>query len=119
MTIASRGIVCMRPGRKPILRGMAIPFDEKLGLVFTSGYVPFLRGYSGNKIPQPLEIIENWGSMSFQRAARDLIHLTKLDLSSPDFCTDFPITLVRSQAIRDVLQALGLKEPSTDDRYYV
>jgi hypothetical protein len=119
MTIASRGIVCMRPGRKPILRGMAIPFDEKLGLVFTSGYIPFLRGYPGNNIPQPLEIIENWGSMSFQRAARDLIRLTKLDLSSPDFSTYFPFTMRHSQKIGDVLQALGRKESSRDDRYYI
>lgn len=119
MTIASRGIVCMRPGRKPILRGMAIPFDEKVGLVFTSGYVPFLRGYSGNKIPQPLEIIENWGSMSFQQAGCDLMRLTKLDLNSPDFCADLPITLARSQKIGDVLQSLGRKESSIDDQYYV
>jgi len=119
MTIASRGIVCMRPGRKPILRGMALAFDEKLGLVFTSGYVPFLRGYSGNKIPEPLEITENWGSMSFQRAAEDLIRLTKLDLSSPDFCTDFPITFARAQAMADVFLSLGRREPSLDDRYYI
>jgi hypothetical protein len=119
MTIASRGIVCMRPGRKPILRGMAIAFDDKLGLVFTSGYVPFLRGYSGNKIPEPLEITENWGSMSFQRAAEDLIRLTKLDLSSPDFCTDFPIMLAQAQAMADVFLSLGRREPSLDDRYYI
>jgi hypothetical protein len=119
MTIASRGIVCMRPGRKPILRGMAIPFNEKVGLVFSSGYVPFLRGYSGNKIPQPLEIIENWGSISFQQAARDLMRLTKLDLNSPDFCADFPSTWGRSQKVGDVLKALGRRESLTDDRYYV
>ena len=119
MTIASRGIVCMRPGRKPILRGMAIAFNEKLGLVFTSGYVPFLRGYSGNKIPEPLEITENWGTMSFERAAEDLLRSTKLDLRSPDFCTDFPITLARSKAIADVFLALGRREPSMDDRYYI
>jgi hypothetical protein len=119
MTISRRGIFCMRPGRKPILRGTAIPFDEKVGLVFSSGYVPFLRGYSGNRIPQPLEITENWGSISFQQAARDLIRLTKMDLNSSDFCTDFPITLARYQEIGCVLRALGRKEPSVDDRYYV
>ena len=109
----------MRPGRKAILRGTAIPFDEKLGLVFTSGYVPFLRGYSGNQIPQPLEITENWGSITFQEAAQDLIRLTKLDLNSPDFCADSPITLANCKQIGDVFEALGQKEPSIDDRYYL
>jgi hypothetical protein len=109
----------MRPGRKPVLRGTAIPFDEKLGLVFTSGYVPFLRGYAGNRMPQPLEIIENWGSISFQQAARDLIRLTKLDLNSCEFAADYPITLSHCQEIGDGLQALGRREPATDDKYYL
>jgi hypothetical protein len=119
MTITRRGLFCMRPGRKPILRGTAIPFDEKLGLVFSSGYVPFLRGYPGNGIPHPLEITENWGSMSFLQAGRDLIRLTKLDLNSCDICAEFPITLARCQEIGDVLRALGQKEPAMDDRDYV
>jgi hypothetical protein len=118
ITISRRGIFFVRPGRKPILRGTAIPFGENLGLVFTSGYVPFLRAYSGYRIPKPLEITENWGSLSFQQVAQDLVRLTKLDLSSPAFCTDLPITLTHSMEIRDVLEVLGQKEPSIDDRYY-
>jgi hypothetical protein len=119
LTISRRGIFCVRPGRKPILRGTAIPFDEKLGLVFASGYVPFLRACSRYKVPQPLEITENWGSLSFQHVARDLIRLTKLDLDSPDFCTDFPITLAGRQKIGDVLRESGRIEPSRDDKYYI
>ena len=119
MTITQRGIFCVRPGRNPILRGTAIPFDEKMGLVFSSGYVPFSRGYYGNRIPQPLEITENRGTLSFQQAAQDLIRLTKLDLNSPDFCTNIPITLVRCRETGDILQALGRREPALDDRYYL
>jgi hypothetical protein len=118
ITISRRGIFCVRPGRKPILRGTAIPFGENLGLVFTSGYVPFLRAYSGYRIPKPLEITENCGSLSFQQVAQDLVRLTKLDLSSPAFCTDLPITLAHCMETRDVLEVLGQKEPSIDDRYY-
>jgi hypothetical protein len=119
LTITRRGIFCVRPGRKPILRGLAIPFDEQSGLLFTSGYVPFLRGSFGHTTRQPLEITENWGSFSFQQAAEDLIRLTKLDLTSCDFCIDLPITLARNREIGDVLRALGQKEPSADDRHYV
>jgi hypothetical protein len=118
ITISRRGIVCVRPGRKPILRGTAIPFGENLGLVFTSGFVPFLRANSGYRIPQPLEITENWGSLSFQQVAQDLVRLTKLDLKSTAFCTDLPITLVHSMELGDVLEFLGQKEPSIDERYY-
>jgi hypothetical protein len=119
MTITRRGIFCLRPGRKPILRGTAIPFDKQTGLVFTSGYVPFLRGCLGNRLPQPLEITENWGSVSFPQAAQDLIRLTKLGQNSPDFCTDLPITLARGPEIGNVLGALARKKPCVDCRYYV
>jgi hypothetical protein len=118
VTITRRGIFCVRPGHKPILRGTAIPFGENLGLVFTSGYVPFARAYSGCRIPHPLEITENWGSLSFQQVAQDTVRLTKLDLNSPAFCTEFPITLAHCEGIRDVLEVLGHKEPSVDGRYY-
>ena len=118
MTINQRGIFCVRPGRNPTLRGTAIPFDEKTGLVFTSGYVPFLRGYHGTKLPQPIEILENWGGISFHQAAQDLIRLTKLDLGSPRFCAEFPISLSRCPRIANVLQALGRRELAVNDWYY-
>ena len=119
VTITRRGIFCMRPGRKPILRGTAIPFNDNLGLVFTSGYVPFLRGCFESRMPQPLEIMENWGSISFQQAARDLMRLTRLNLSSSDFCADLPVTLARCKEVGEVLWALGKNEPSVEDGYYV
>jgi hypothetical protein len=68
VTISRRGIFCVRPGCKPILRGTAIPFNENLGLVFTSGYVPFLRANSTYGIPQPLEITQNWERPLFSRS---------------------------------------------------
>jgi hypothetical protein len=90
-----------------------------LGLVFSSGFVPFLRGYAGNRIPHPVEVTENWGSMDFQQVARDLLRLTKLDLNSPEFCTDLPITLAKCQEIKDVLEVLDQKENSINHRYYL
>lgn len=118
-TVTRRGIFCMRPGRKPIVRGTAIPFDEKLGLISTAGYVPFLRGSYGNRLLEPLEITENWGSLSFQQVVVDIVRLTKLDLNSANFCSEFPITLAHSQKVADVLRALGRRELSADDRYYI
>ncbi|HTC65137.1 MAG TPA: hypothetical protein VK709_20015 [Candidatus Saccharimonadales bacterium] len=119
MTISKGGIACVRPGRAPILRGTAIPFDEKTGLVATSGYVPFLRGSWGNDMSHPVEIAENWGSITFRQAAEDLMRLTKLDLNSSDFCSDLPITMSRCTGIGKVLTGLGQKEASTSDNYYV
>lgn len=119
MTISQSGISCIRPGRAPVLRGTAIPFDEKTGLVAASGYVPFLRGSIGNELPNPLAISENWGSITFLQAAEDLIRLTKLDLASSDFCSELPFTLSRSTEIGDVLRAVGQREASAFSKFYV
>jgi hypothetical protein len=117
MTISQSGVSCIRPGSKPILRGTAIPFDEKTGFIATSGYVPFLRAAVGNGSPQPLAITENWGSISFRQAAEDILRLTKLNLSSSDFCSEFPITVSRNAEIADILNALGQKRAPIRYKY--
>jgi hypothetical protein len=100
MMIRQPGIFCVRPGLNPIRRGTAIPFDEKCGLIYTSGYVSFLRSSATKRMPQPLEIAENSGSISFREAARDIIRLTKLDYTSSEFCPDLPVTIGASQELR-------------------
>ena len=43
LTVTRRGIICLRPGYKAVLRGTAVDFGGKKGLVYTTGYAPFLR----------------------------------------------------------------------------
>jgi hypothetical protein len=109
----------LRAGRKPISRGMAIPFGEKLGLIYVTGYIPFLRCYPGNRRPQPLEITENWGSLKFQEVARDLFRLTKLNWSTSAFCTDVPATLAPAGQTHEIMKILGQQGLVLDDRSYL
>jgi hypothetical protein len=119
VTVTRRGIFCVRPGSQPILRGTAIPFGEKLGLVYTSGYVPFLRSDSGSSIPHPLEVTENWGPLSFQQVAEDLLRLTKMNLNTPAFSTNDPITLAFSNHVGEILSRLGQKSPARHGKFYL
>jgi hypothetical protein len=41
-----------------------------------TAYVPFLRCYPGFRIPQPLEVTDNHGTMTFHDVATDLLRLT-------------------------------------------
>jgi hypothetical protein len=43
VTVSRRGVFCLRPGKKAVLRGTVVDFGQKRGLVYTMGYVPFLR----------------------------------------------------------------------------
>ncbi len=118
VTITRRGILFVRPGSRSIPRGTAIQFGEKLGIVHTAGYAPYLRSYVGPANPQPLEVIENWGSMHFQQVAGDLLRLTKMDFDTPEFCANDPVTLHRTKRIGEILSRANRKSPVSDARFY-
>jgi hypothetical protein len=119
LTVTRRGIFCLRPGYKAVLRGTAVDFGSKKGLVYTTGYAPFLRCYSGFRIPQPLEISENWGSLTFRECAEDILRLTKLNWNTSAFATHDPITLAFSRRVGDILKLAGRREPAVQYRYYM
>jgi hypothetical protein len=119
VTIGRRGIFSLRPGNKATLRGTAVDFGQKRGLIYTSGYVPFLRCYPGFRVPQPLEIMENWGSLPFREVAADLMRLTKLNWNTAAFnCVD-PITLAFARRIGDILKMAKTDNPAMQYRYYM
>lgn len=119
ITIQRRGLFCLRPGNKPTLRGTIIDFGDKRGLVYTMGYVPFLRCYTGFRVPQPLEILENWGSLPFREAAEDILKLTKLNWNSAAFNCRDPITLAFARRVGEILKMAKGKEPALYYRYYM
>jgi hypothetical protein len=119
LTITRRGIFCLRPGYKAVLRGTCIDFGDKKGLVYTTGFAPFLRCYPGFRIPQPLEITENWGSLTFRECAGDILRLTKLNWNTSAFSTHDPITLAFAKRVGDILKLTGQKEPALQYRYYM
>ena len=119
VTLSHRRIVCLRPGYKAVLRGTCVDFGEKKGLVYTTGYVPFLRCYSGFRIPQPIEVTENYGSLTFRECAEDILRLTKLNWNTSDFATHDPITLAFSRRVGEILKLAGSKEPALQYRYYM
>jgi len=119
VTLSRRGIVCLRPGTKPVLRGTAIGFGEKTGLVYTTGYVPFLRCYPGFRIPQPLEVTENWGSLTFREVAADLLRLTKLNWNTAAFACVDPITITFSRRVGEILKIANTENPSKRYRQYM
>ena len=119
VTLTRHGTCCLRPGNKPVLRGTIIHFGEKKGLVYTIGYIPFLRCYPGFRIPQPLEISENWGSLSFQEVAGDLLRLTKLNWNTAAFSCVDPITIAFSKRVGEILRVANVEKPALHYRYYM
>ncbi len=119
VTLGRRGIVCLRPGTKATLRGTLVDFGEKRGLIYTAGYIPFYRCYPGLRIPQPLEVLENWGSLTLQEVAEDIMRLTKLNWNTAAFCCSDPITLAFAKRVGDILKVANTKDPALHYRYYM
>jgi hypothetical protein len=118
VSVKRSGTFFLRPGSKPIFRGAAIPFGEKLGLVYAMGYTPFLRCYPGNQRPQSFEITENWGWLTFREVATDLLRLTKLNWKTSAFCADVPVTLAPGNHAAKIFKILGQQDLVLDDRCY-
>jgi len=119
LTLNRRGIFCLRPGKKAVLRGTVVDFGQKRGLVYTVGYVPFLRCYPGFRIPQPIEITENWGCISLHEAASDILKLTKLNWNTAAFCCREPITIAFARRVGDILKLAKGKDPALHYRFYM
>jgi hypothetical protein len=116
VALAKTEVFFLRTGRNPVFRGAAIPFGEKLGVVYTTGYIPFLKCSPWNGRPEPLEITENWGSLNFREAAEDLLRLTKIDWSTSAFCADIPVTLSFPGRAREIFKILREADLVLDDR---
>ena len=119
LTINRRGLFCLRPGKKAALRGTVVDFELKRGLIYSMGYAPFLRCYPGFRVPQPLEVTENWGSVSLREAAEDILKLTKLNWNTSAFNCRDPITLAFSRRVGDILKMAKGREPALHYRYYM
>jgi hypothetical protein len=104
---------------KRVLGCAALPYAKRLGVVYLSGYTPFLKCYPGARVPQPVEITENWGSLSFQEAAKGLLRLTKLNWSTSVFSAGGPVTLTFPRQAVEIFRISGCEDIVLDDRYYL
>ncbi|TKJ43753.1 hypothetical protein CEE36_03440 [candidate division TA06 bacterium B3_TA06] len=120
VTIGKRGIQFYRPGIYPPLRGTYVKFSDKNFLLYTDGYVPFLRTYPGPRVPQPLEILEHHGDSPWNTVLEEILALTKINWNTADFSCSKPITLAFAQRVGDILAELppGMKERN-EYRFYM
>lgn len=110
----------MRIGKNPPLRGTMIILSERNYLLFTSGYVPYLRVYPGMRIPRPLEIVEHHGDSTANEVCTEILALTKINWNSCHMCSSLPITLRFSKSVGQILAELraGTK-PQSKYRFYM
>lgn len=115
-----RGIQFYRPGDYPPLRGTYIKLSDTDLLLYTVGYIPYLRTYPGARVPHPLEVIERHGDSPWNLVLEEILALTKMNWNTAAFACSEPITIAFSRKIGQILAELSPKKPMRSEyRFYM
>lgn len=120
LAIGNRGIQFFRSGLYPALRGTYVRFSQTNQLLYTMGYMPYLRTYPGARVPQPIEILEHHGDGAWDTNLGEILGLTKMNWNSADFAGSMPVTLAFARKVGQVLAEMppGTK-PREEFRFYM
>ena len=93
-------------GELPVKRGTALLVDDRLGYLWTSGFIEHLNTYQGRETPNPLRVeICGQSSSTIETVLADIMTLTKMNFNSSIFADGFPVSMKFAEAIGDVLMA--------------
>jgi hypothetical protein len=107
VALGTRGLQFYRTGDYPALRGTYVKFSDTDLLLYTSGYIPFLRTYPGARVPKPLEILEHHGDSPWDVVLKEILALTKMNWNTADFACSDPITIAFSRRVGQILAELA------------
>jgi hypothetical protein len=87
-----------------MVRGTAMLFNGKSGIVYLKGTVPFFQVYPGSYIPRAIEFVREEGETRASELARELVGLSKLNFNNTQFDTGDPITVRAARRVGDILK---------------
>ena len=114
-----RGLRFFRYGQYPPLRGTVIKTGKNSFLLYTRGYIPYLRTYPGAHIPLPLDIIETHGNSDPQTILSEILALSKMNWNSAEFSLAQPITMLFSRRVGDVMANINEQDLKHEYLYYM
>ncbi|MGV8142237.1 MAG: argonaute/piwi family protein [Candidatus Pacearchaeota archaeon] len=103
---ARKKITFFRQGYNPVIRGTTIILPDNSRLIYTKGYVPFIKLYPGPRVPRPLEVIFSETDSPHDLLCKEIFGLTRMNWNSADFACYLPITLQFSRWVGNILREL-------------
>jgi hypothetical protein len=120
VALGGRGVQFYRTGNYPPLRGTYIKFSDTDLLLYTAGYIRFLRTYPGPRVPHPIEILEHHGDSPWHVVLQEILALTKMNWNTADFACREPMTIAFSRRVGQVLAELRPAAPMKHEyRFYM
>ena len=102
-------VLFYRNGDNPVLRGTHMRLPDGSTIIFTGGYIPYLRCYQGPRIPKPLELFMQIGDTPSEEAATEMLALTRLDWNTARYNSFMPITLRFAEKVGKILGSISQK----------
>lgn len=118
----SSDIKLFSPGKRPLMRGAALPMSATSAYLWTLGYVPRLDTYPGWEVPRPIKVEVLRGSAPLEVVLADVMGLTKLNYNSAAHSATLPVTLAFADAVGEILMAIPEEAspvPLLPFRYYI
>jgi hypothetical protein len=104
ISVRRSGARVLRAGEAPMVRGTSLLFDDRSGILYLKGTVPFFQVYPGAYIPRALEFSRESGETSAAEIAKELVGLSKLNFNNTQFDTGDPITIRAARRVGDILK---------------
>jgi hypothetical protein len=104
VSVRRSGARVLRAGDSPMVRGTAMLFDDKSGIVYLKGTVPYFQVYPGAYIPRALEFVRADGETGASDLAHELVGLSKLNFNNTQFDSGDPITVRAARRVGDILK---------------
>ncbi len=102
----SNDIKLYAPRKTPVLRGTTLAIDDRLGYLWTRGFINELGTYPGREVPKPLAVELVHGDTDLATVMRDLLMLTKLNFNACIFADGSPVTLRFADAVGEIITAI-------------
>jgi hypothetical protein len=119
VSVRRSGARVLRAGDSPMVRGTAMLFDGKSGIVYLKGTVPYFKVYPGAYIPRALEFVCEDGESGASEIARELVGLSKLNFNNTQFDSGDPITVRAARRVGDILKRVPAgKKINSRFRYF-
>ncbi|MFN8296359.1 MAG: Piwi domain-containing protein [Chitinophagales bacterium] len=90
-------------GIYPVPRGTLLEIDDKEGVLYTTGYIPYYELYPGMATPRPLHI-KVIGESTLRQISTEILALSKMNFNNCNYYDSLPITIRFAQRVGEIVQ---------------
>lgn len=117
VSVRKSHVKLLRAATPPVLRGTTLQFDNRSGIVYLRGTVPYFKMYPGMYVPRALEFTLEEGETSPLELARELLSLSKLNFNNTQFDSGDPITIRAARRVGDILKHVPSSAAAVQSRF--